>query len=215
MYLIQLSICSVNIQLLVLNYTTNYIRLTCLYFEVPYQASYSWLMTVVVVFLFHTINSSHQQWVPGVWQFVHPLVAIRGPLPVSSYMDRLPDPVSLLILIVTLTGQYRGFVPVYHMVALGGVISKGWLFLFILCLRFSGAGELLARHSLDWVLVFLESARQVPSSFTNVGGVTVGTRDFVYKVTCVKPEAWVMREKRVVPAGVIGRCRTQKTRCHL
>ena len=28
-------------------------------------------------------------------------------------------------------------------------------------------------------------------------------------------EAWVMREKRVVPAGVIGRCRTQKTRCHL
>ena len=48
------------IQLLVLNYTTNYIRLTCLYFEVPYQASYSWLMTVVVVFLFHTINSSHQ-----------------------------------------------------------------------------------------------------------------------------------------------------------
>ena len=24
-----------------------------------------------------------------------------------------------------------------------------------------------------------------------------------------------LREKRVVPAGVIGRCRTQKTRCHL
>ena len=159
--------------------------LTCQYFDVPYQASYSWLMTVAVVCLFHIINCSHQQWVPGVRQFVHPLVAIQGPIPVSSYMDCFPDPASFLI--VTLAGQYRGFVPVYHMVALGGVISKGWLFLFILCLRFSGAGELLARHSLDWVLVFLESAPQVPSCFTNVGGITVGTRDFVYKVTCVKP----------------------------
>ena len=45
-------------------------------------------------------------------QLVHPLVAVEGPIPVSSDMDRFPDPASFLI--VTLAGQYGGFVPVYH-----------------------------------------------------------------------------------------------------
>ena len=56
-------------------------------------------------------------------QLVRPLISVEGPLLLRSYMDGFPYPPALSV--VAVGGQYRGTVPVDHVITLGSMVRKG------------------------------------------------------------------------------------------